>query len=158
MNMICNMYLYICIYKYIYIYTGWIWSYHQPGFAPEAQWYRMPSYSLYLFTWNSSVKPMTVMMSAVNQKKTCFFIGVCSVKVFYTVSAKKNTHWCREGRKTLPSAIFVFKRSLRQVQETDRTGSMEATMTVYKLGQLGGEFPRKNYPPKVGVSMIKSLS
>lgn len=155
MNMICNMYLYIYAYKYIYrvnliISPAWIcpWStVIQNAFLFTISFYL----ELFRQTHDSHDE-------CCQPKKTCFFIGVCSVKVFYTVSAKKNTHWCREGRKTLPSAIFVFKRSLRQVQETDRTGSMEATMTVYKLGQLGGEFPRKNYPPKVGVSMIKSLS
>ena len=89
-------------------------------------------------------------------KKTCFFIGVCSVKVFYTVSAKKTPTGVGKAGKPFQVQSIVFKRSLRQVQETDRTGSIEATMTVYKLGQLGGEFPRKKYPPKVGISMIKS--
>lgn len=54
-------------------------------------WKRMPSYSLYLFIWNSSVKSMTIMMSAVNQKPPCFFIHVCSGMVCYTISEKNKT-------------------------------------------------------------------
>ena len=101
---------------------------------------------------------MTVMMSAVNQKKHVFSSVFVQLRYSTLFQQNKTPTGVGKAGKTLPSAIFVFKRSLRQVQETDRTGSMEATMTVYKLGQLGGEFPRKNYPPKVRISMIKSLS
>ncbi len=71
----------------------------------------MPSYSLYLFIWNSSVKSMTVMMSAVNQKNPCFFIHVCSVK---EVSEKISQHPRVLGRRENPyiCGIFIVQRFL----------------------------------------------
>ena len=144
--------IYIYAYINIYIYTGWIWSYHQPGFAPEAQWYRMPSYSLYLFTWNSSVKPMTVMMSAVNQKTPCLFICVCSVKVFYTVSAKKKltpTGFSKAGKSfqvqssSLKGLFVRFKKLIVR-------DPWKQQWLYISLVSLVVNFPEKIIPPKWG--------
>ena len=123
------VYIYISIYIYIFIFMhldrlnlvispAWIYPWStviKTAFL----------FAIYLFVWNSSVKSVTVMMSAVNQKPPCLFIRVCSVKVYYTVSEKNKTPtgFRKAGKpwKTLTSAIFVFKRSLRQVQETKLT-------------------------------------
>ena len=150
MNMICNMYLYICIYKYIYIYTGWIWSYHQPGFAPDAQWYRMPSYSLYLFTWNSSVKPMTVMMSAVNQKKHVFSSVFVQLRYSTLFQQKKTPTGVGKAGKPFQVQSSSLKGLFVRFKKLIVRDPWKQQWLYISLVSLVVNFPGKIIPPKWG--------
>lgn len=83
-------------------------------------------------------------------KKTCFFIGVCSVKVFYTVSAKKTPTGVGKAGKPFQVQSSSLKGLFVRFKKLIVRDPWKQQWLYISLVSLVVNFPGKIIPPKWG--------